>query len=222
MHSAHTGLVVPSSTRIKAKQGRRRRQQETLLRDLCVASCLHVPALWVCPGFLWWWGAMWNCEPQKPFLPQILSVMMFYHSHRYLNWGRLESPNTPQLWAMCTFSPTLLPYITDQVNLSAGWPYRNSRGSEVLYFCLLVNVGTLGPKLQSQAKRERKMAFGWVTLSLWIVFLSVWLYRFSIDDLPVLVLILLFSWLMASLLGVILLLVDLGFSFYGCQSLLLV
>lgn len=165
---------------------------------------------------------MWNFEPQKPFLPQVLSVMMFYHGRRSLNWGRRESPNRPQLWAMCTFSPTPLPCITDQVNLSAGWPYRNSRRSEVLYFCLLVNVGTLGPKLQSLAKRGRKVTFGWVTLSLWIVFLSVLLYRFSIDDLPVLVLILWFSWLMASLLGVILLLVDLGFSFDGRQILLLV
>ena len=39
------------------------------LHDLCIISCLQVPALFEFLSWFPWWTAMWKHKPNKPFLP---------------------------------------------------------------------------------------------------------------------------------------------------------
>jgi hypothetical protein len=67
------GLVVLNSVRKQAVQARKQR--------LCISSCLWVPAcVSSCPDCLQWWSTLWKCEPNKPFLPNLLLVMVFHYS----------------------------------------------------------------------------------------------------------------------------------------------
>jgi len=64
------GFYKRASWARQGKQARGSKPVSNTLHGLCISSCF-LTCLSFSPDFPWWWTAMWKCELNKPFPPQL-------------------------------------------------------------------------------------------------------------------------------------------------------